>query len=223
MNYKLVKEIIDLVEEFETNGASTHSADVPGFRQWLLSDKQPPAHSQEEPYWEGKERGRSPESAINTLLVHMSRYAKSYSRSAISGSGFSTQEDFIYLITLNSFGAMGKMDLIKRNIQDKPAGMKVIERLLEKDWIEQKDSDTDRRSKIVRITDKGRTALDDQMQSIRKASQVVTGNLTESEKIELIRLLQKLDSFHNPIYRENHDAVSLLDSAYDKYLHNRPK
>jgi hypothetical protein len=61
-----------------------------------------------------KENGRSPESVISTLLVHMNRYAKTYSKSAIAGSGFNTQEEFIYLINLKAFGSMTKMELIKK-------------------------------------------------------------------------------------------------------------
>jgi hypothetical protein len=33
----------------------------------------------------------------------MNRYAKAYSKSAIHGSEFSTQEDFVYLINLKAF------------------------------------------------------------------------------------------------------------------------
>src|SRR5690606_17035671 len=164
MNYKLVKEIINLVEEFEEQMPSTsYNANVEGFKQWLQAGKSGLIAHPEEPYWEGKENGRSPESTINTLIVHMNRYAKTYSRSAISDSDFSTQEDFIYLITLKSFGAMGKMELSKRNIQNIPAGMKVIDRLREKSCIEQQTSETDRRSKITKTTDLGREALDRQM------------------------------------------------------------
>src|SRR5690606_15898083 len=99
MNYKLIKDIINLVEEFEDQMPSaSYNADVEGFKQWLQAGKSGLIAQAEEPYWEGKENGRSPESTINTLIVHMNRYAKTYSRSAISDSDFSTQEDFIYLI-----------------------------------------------------------------------------------------------------------------------------
>jgi len=224
MNYKLIKDIIDLAEKFEQEVSSLpDKADIEGFKSWLQSGDTNRSAPPEDLYWEGKENGRSPESAINTLIVHMNRYAKNYSRSAIAGSEFATQEDFIYLITLKSCGEMGKMELIKRNIQEKPAGMKVIERLLEKSWIEQKASETDKRSKIIRITEKGLEALEQQMAKIRKASQIVTADLTQSEKLDLIRILQKLDAFHKPIYQKNLDPVSLLDTAYDKFLNNSPK
>src|SRR5690554_3404938 len=128
--------------------------------------------TQEEPDWEGKDKGRSPESVINTLIVHMNRYARTYSKSAIYDSEFSTQEDFIYLINLKAFGAMTKTDLIKKNIQDKPVGMQIINRLIKQGWVQQLDSLTDKRSKIISITAQGSIALAQNMQKIRQATEI---------------------------------------------------
>src|SRR5690606_37831786 len=146
------------------------------------------------------------ESVINTLIVHMNRYAKSYSKSAIYGSDFSTQEDFIYLINLKAFGSMSKMELIKKNIQDKPTGMKIIDRLIHNGWVKQDDSKIDKRSKVITIVDKGLMVLEQQMSKIRKATSVVTGDLNKNEKMQLIYLLQKLDHFHKPLYDKNSDS-----------------
>lgn len=191
---------------------------IEGFKCWIadavVSQRQAKAP---EPEWEGKEKGRSPESVINTLIVHMNRYAKIYAKSAIAGSAFSTQEEFIYLINLKSFGAMTKMELIKKNIQDKPAGMKVIERLLKQQWVEQADSATDRRSKILYITSKGSDALEREMAKIRHASRIVTGNLDQDEKMELIRLLSKLEAFHLPIYHKQVESIQLIDCVLEAY------
>ncbi len=118
MNYTLIKDYIDLLEEFETEAQicpDLYPVTIQGFKAWI-SDKENTGQKDdpEEPYWEGKENGRTPESAISTLLVHLNRYAKTYSKSAISHSEFSTQEDFIYLINLKAFGEMTKMALIKK-------------------------------------------------------------------------------------------------------------
>src|SRR5690554_1702639 len=214
MKYKLIREVIDLMEDFEKEQQvwSRFSGDIDGFKQWIY-EKQLVESPLPEPDWEGKEQGRSPESVINTLIVHMNRYAKSYSKSAIHDSDFTTQEDFIYLINLKAFGAMSKMDLIKKNVQEKPAGMQIINRLIKQGWVDQKDSKEDKRSKIININKKGLTALDQQMDKIRKATEIVTGDLTHFEKLELIRLLNKLNDFHLPIYNKNIDPSELLEKV----------
>lgn len=212
MKYHLIREVIDLVEHFEKEqqSSSRFSVDIAGFKRWM-HEKQMAETPMPEPDWEGKERGRSPESVINTLIVHMNRYAKSYSKSAIHDSDFTTQEDFIFLINLKAFGAMTKMDLVKRNIQEKSAGMQIINRLIRQGWVSQEDSMLDKRSKLIQITPKGESALDDRMNKIRSATRIVTGDLEHAEKMELIRLLTKLDEYHKPIFLQNIDSADLLD------------
>ncbi|SMO69694.1 MarR family winged helix-turn-helix transcriptional regulator [Solitalea koreensis] len=214
MDFHLLKDIIDLMWEFENSNSKSNifSNDLSGFKQWVIFSFSK-SESMVEPDWEGKKNGRSPESVISTFIVHMNRYAKNYSKSAIYGSDFSTQEDFIYLINLKAFGEMTKMELIKKNIQDKPVGMQIINRLISQDWVQQKDSETDKRSKVINITAKGLEALDKQMGKIRQATNIVSGDLTHSEKMELIRLLNKLNDFHHPIYCQNLEPDELLNEA----------
>ena len=212
MNYGLIKDVLDLVQEFEieTNNNNHFETSVEGFKNWISTNNNTIVN---EPNWEGKENGRSAESVINTLIVHMNRYAKSYSKSAIVGSDFSTQEDFIYLINLKAFGEMSKMDLIKKNVHEKPVGMQIINRLINQGWIKQRKSKTDKRSKVISISETGLQALGNQMDKIRQATSIVTGNLSQNEKMELIRLLNKLDDFHQPIYDRNIDTEDLLREA----------
>lgn len=217
MNFNLLKDTIDLLEKFEKEKQECggYTEDIMGFQQFLINNYKGSPIA--EPEWEGKENGRNPESVINTLIVQMNRFAKTYSKSAIHESDFSTQEDFIYLINLKVFGPMIKMDLIKRNIHDKPFGMQIINRLIQQQWVDQIDSELDKRSKVVSITEEGLRVLENQMDKIRQASQIVTGDLTRPEKMELIRLLQKLEKFHQPIYDKNIDIADLLTSVAENY------
>jgi len=218
MNYGIAKDIFDLLQQFETeNSNDYYSQDLHGFKQWICDNNNGTISDNDEPYWEGKESGRSPESAISTLLVHLNRYAKTYSKSAISDSDFATQEDFIYLINLKALGSMTKMELIKKNIHDKPVGMLIIARLLKHGWIEQTDSDADKRTKVISISEKGREALENQMVNIRKATEIVAGNLNYGEKMELIRILNKLDRFHYPIFSKNINSRDLIKTVYEEY------
>lgn len=217
MKYSLMRDVIGLLEEFE-NGAleGGYPQNLQGFQRWV-SDQSPSQDAGLEPVWVGKEKGRSAESAISTMLVHMNRYAKSYSKSAIAHSPFSTQEEFIYLINLQAFGAMSKMELIKRNIHEKPVGMQTINRLINLGWVSQRESSTDKRSKVVMITEEGIKILNDQMIRIRQATSIVTGNLTNKEKMDLIRLLSKLNDFHHALYMQNIDNDLLLEVAYQAH------
>ena len=214
MKYDILKSVIDLVEEFEIENSleNIYPDDIEGFKRWI-NVKYNSQEMESEPYWEGKESGRSAESVISTLIVHMNRYAKSYSKSAIYGSDFSSQKDFIYLINLKAFGEMTKMDLIKKNVHEKPAGMQIINRLISQGWVNQTDSEIDKRSKVLKISFKGLNVLENQMDRIRKATEIVTGDLNHPEKMELIKLLNKLNKFHQRIYYKNIETEYLLNEA----------
>ena len=217
MDYGLVKQVLELLEDFETmNVSGQYAFDIDGFKQWIAASAS--VAKGEEPKWESKENGRSPESVISTMLVHLNKYAKTYSRSAMQDSPFSTQEEFIYLINLKAFGAMGKMELIKMNIQDKPTGIQIINRLIKQGWVAQTDSETDKRSKVIAITAYGLETLDKHMTKIRQATRIVSGDLSMNEKMELIRLLGKLTHFHNDIYVKNIEPSVLLQKVISDYL-----
>lgn len=219
MTYDLIKNVINLVEEFENHNAQVknYSNNIDGFKHWIIEAYEQDEILKEEPDWEGKEQGRSPESVINTFIVHMNRYARNYSRAVIHDSDFSTQEDFIYLINLNAFGAMTKMELIKKNVQDKSSGNQIINRLIKLGFVDQKDSKVDKRSKIIDITEKGSEHLEQHMDKVRQATSIVTGNLIYHEKMQLIRLLTKLNEFHHPIYSKNIDPSELLEVVMEDY------
>src|SRR5690554_6627303 len=138
MNYSLIRDVLKLIEEFDNlnQEKEDYSNDIESFKHWVAQSSRI-KKNQPEPDWEGKDKGRGSDSVINTLIVHMNRYAKSYSKAAIFGSDFTSQEDFIYLINLQAFGEMTKMDLTKKNVHEKPTGILIINRLIKKKWLSQ--------------------------------------------------------------------------------------
>ncbi|MBF0597305.1 MarR family winged helix-turn-helix transcriptional regulator [Faecalibacter rhinopitheci] len=208
MKYKLLKDILINLEEFEEfcDENDEQIRDFDAYKSWLINDQ-----SHRDLTWEGKDKGRSLNSIINTLIVHLNRYAKSYSKSVIYNTKFVSQEDFIYLINLRALGPMTKIELIKKNIHEKSPGMQIINRLIANKWIIQVDDVIDRRSKLISITEEGEKMLDENMDKIRNATNIVTGNLSDEEKLKLISLLQKLENYHYPIYNENKKPEELLE------------
>lgn len=211
-NYDLIKDVICLVESFEMASPDKSNQSIDDFIGWIVRNNYNKG-SIREPEWEGKENNRSPESVISTLLVHMNRYAKSYSKSAMLGSDFTTQEDFIFLINLRAFGKMTKMELIKKNVQEKSVGIQIINRLLKNGWVGQMDCEKDKRSTYLYITERGIEALEAIMSNVRVATKIVAGDLDYDEKMELIRLLNKLNQFHKNIYDEGVSTEKLLEKA----------
>ncbi|RNL52126.1 MarR family winged helix-turn-helix transcriptional regulator [Pedobacter jejuensis] len=196
MLYSLLNQLIDLVKKYETE-AEKPSENILEFNNWLNAElKDNVIDSFLEPEWLGKANGRSEDSVINTSLVHLYRYAKMHAKNAIADTSFSTPDEFIYLIGLASGGSMGKTALIKQNIHEKPVGTLIINRLLKKGMIEERLADGDKRSRIISITNLGTQHLKESMDKIKIASANVTEPLSQTEKMNLINLLLKLENFH---------------------------
>lgn len=201
MKYELIIDIIRLVDTFEAD-ITDEKADLQQFGQWLNQYlKQQEGWRADEADWEGKSTGRSADSVINTTLVHLYRYAKLQAKAAIAGTSFSTPDDFIYLINLAVHGSMTKTALIRRNVHEKSAGMQIVKRLIDNGLVEQTASGQDKRNRTLHITEKGTDLLEANMDNIRQASRNVTAPLTDQEKTELIRLLAKLEQYHEGRWR----------------------
>lgn len=215
MNFDLIKSVVELVQQFmeQNERKAIYSNDLQGFTEWINASHKNTA--EEEPDWAGKKSGRSSDSVINTLLIRMGRYAKNYSRS-IGHSVFSSQDDFIYLISLKTRGAMSKMELIRHNVSEKSSGILIINRLIRNGWAEQTVSREDKRTKHIQITEKGLAVLGEHMEEIRKASKAVVGNLSHPEQMLLIAILSKLDEFHDSFYRMHLESNDLLDIVYKR-------
>ncbi len=194
--YKLLQELLLLVEEYEKE-VRPKTEDVDLFIQWTYTRNQSEEHATlPEPEWLGKSKGRTAESAINTSLFHLYRYARLHAKAAIEGSDFATPDELIYLINLKALGEMTKTALIRLNVHEKSAGIQIINRLITNGLVKQDTGDQDKRNKIISITEKGVQAVENSMARFRKASIDVTGNINQQEKLELIRILAKLEDYH---------------------------
>ena len=201
-SYRLIQQLIDLVEQLEeeTPGREHSVHDFAGF---LLTKVGAPADNSvnsevrfgnNDPI--AVERAFQLDNNIGRLFVFMSRYAKSYIKKALEGTALQTGEDFTALAILNTHPQLSKTELISHNLQEKTSGTEVIRRLIAAGLVKQWDDDKDKRSKHIAITDKGKELLYQVFVDMNHVGKMITGKLTNAEKLTLQHLLQKLEDFH---------------------------
>jgi DNA-binding MarR family transcriptional regulator len=150
---------------------------------------------------------------IGKLVVFLNRYAKLLIKKGLQDFPELVNEDFTYLYSLMGCESMTKMQLIEKNIHEKPTGLEVIKRLLKHKIIGERDDENDKRSKRVFLTAKGKGIFFQTLSQMGEVSKIISGNLTASEKIQLFNLLKKLDDFHNPLFLEHkHKTINELTS-----------
>ncbi|WP_460639212.1 MarR family winged helix-turn-helix transcriptional regulator [Larkinella harenae] len=216
MNYQLLRQLLNYAESFEQDITDPEQQTVASFAAWLLNE----TASRPNPSLEGDAKGAvSPDTLIGIMVSYLYRYTRLYSKKVIEDSPLTTLDDFTYLvILLKNENLPTKTELIERNIHEKTMGTEVLRRLLAHGLIEQFDDPDDRRSKRLKLTDRGREVMFALMPRMSQVATLVGGNLTLTEKHHLVYLLSKLHHFHNPIFlsERNESLDTLLEHIQEK-------
>jgi len=215
-SYALIHELLNLVEtlEKENNGREMSIQEFAGFLLNKVSSpvgelaNSDPRFGEEEKYAQAV--AFELDNQIGRLFVYMSRYAKSYIKKTLEGTPLQTGEDFTALAILLTHEHLSKTELINYNLQEKTSGMEVIRRLIAGGLVRQWDNDQDKRGKLIGITGTGRKLLYAVFVEMGHVSKVITGDLTGTEKLQLLYLLQKLENFHFG-HHEKKTILSKLD------------
>ena len=212
--FQLISDLIHLVDKFhQKTKKSTFSLE--SFILWLNREvffkKLPPVsypHNETkrlnlpDVYFPEKTHKKNEYLAIRanvqlTLLIHtLSKHLKHYSKKVLYDTDLVSMDGHTFLSMLNHIESIRKMELIKANYSEVSSGIEVIKRLLRKGFIEEFDDPNDKRSKRVKITNKGKMEYEKTLPDLRKVLDIMAGNLSDEKKIQLNVLLDELNDFH---------------------------
>lgn len=197
-----VQQLLGLVAEYQApkGGRPPRPLTLPAFAAWLMERVAPPATQAPPAGRRVRHEYETDESEIATLLALLSRYAKMYGRLALADSPLVTPDDFAYLATLHPHAPLTKAELIAHNAHEPTTGTQIIRRLLDRDLVREQPNTTDRRSKLLHLTDAGLQLLYPMYERMEQVAQLITGDLTKAEQHQLLHLLHKLDTFHYPVF-----------------------
>lgn len=210
MNYRLLKEIIPLLEQFESEN-SAKDKDLNTFSTWLSQEVE---SSQEDTRL--KEAAEQGDTAITMLISYLYRYTKNYSKKALEDTPLSTFDDFAFLATLSYSGSLTKTELIQMHLLEITSGIEIIKRLGKYGYLTSYQDPNDKRSKRVKLTPKGRLVLEEVMEKMDQAAFIFSGKLSLHDRADLLPVMHKLHDFHSEIFRR--DRKSSLDKIKEKYL-----
>lgn len=155
---------------------------------------------------------------ISILIGRMAKFARNYSKKILSKTNLSGLDDYSFMATLMFYKSLTKSELTHHNLTESTSGADIIRRLEKHEYVEEFDDPNDKRSKRVKITEKGKKVMFMVFNEMEVASMIITGDLTDTEKLFLLKHLRKLDSFHHEIYQT--DRKSELNFIREKYLMN---
>lgn len=156
----------------------------------------------------------SPEAKLASLMGRLIRFVYSYSKKAMQPLQFRNIDDPVYLIALAQMGTPKKSELINEMLSEFPSGIDIIKRLIGMELIEEFPDEFDRRSKRLRITEKGLFALQRCFPEMNKVADIAFGILTHDEQATLIHILNRLDRHHVEHYKDLRNAS--FDEIYER-------
>ena len=202
-NYKLLKELLPYLEKYESRDRPAVLSPVADFSIWLqkemvrderIKDIRAGAETPETTH-----KSEDVRTTISKMVYMMYRYARFYTKKAMVNSEINSLDDFALLVALRTHKSVIKGELIKMFVLEKTTGIEIVNRLIRNGLAKQEDSEEDKRNKKIAITEKGKKELNIIFAEMAKTSEIVTGNLEGEEQLELIRLLTRLDRFHNEL------------------------
>lgn len=203
------KNIVELVNrwaEYETTHPDAAIADF--CAHYLISQEPLPitapveGENNQETAVDGDSEHWRPEARLGALIGRLARYANLYAKKAMQPFEFKSMEEPIYLLALLELGTPKKSELIYAMLSEFPSGIDIINRLIGTGLIEEFPDEHDRRSKRLRITQRGLAKLHACSPALNQVVQVAFGTLSELEKVLLVRVLDRLDAYHNEHFGE---------------------
>lgn len=197
--------LLQQVKEFENSKAYKPNADVEDFRMWM-NDKKYADESPTKLFKNENHKVSFTENEICKQILLLSRYSKLMIRKGLADFPDLANEEFTYLYRLKDEPDLTKIQLIERNGHEKQTGTQIIKRLLEANLLEEKNDENDKRSKRLKLTEKGEETFHESVKMVNQTSKILSGKLNGDEKTELLKTLRKLNEFHSHIYTDYKNA-----------------
>ena len=205
MDGKKVIEVVNLFAEFHNE---TGSDNVSAFSVWL--NRRLNAHP----------AGVANTGDDNRMLVwlthRLSKMFRWYAKETLQANGLTSMDEYFFLISINKIGTPSKTKVYADTITEINTGTQMMKRMIDAGLIEEVTDKQDKRVRRVKLTAKGKRTRENFFQQSVSDLKLKSGNLSETEKKELIRLLAYLEKFHTNIYF-NYSCLS-FEEMIEKHL-----
>lgn len=225
--YDILKQVIDMFEKYENESRRFSLSD---FSQWLSVQFQQPTEDQET-ITELKEipsaqspvsKNRDEGMRFLEYISRISKYHEFYIRKALSDTPINSRLEFLFLQTVHQMERSKKTDLLGLHLVEYSTGMDTIKRLVNNNLLLEVQDDTDKRVKLLKVTEQGKIVLENAEKKISDEKAMFLACISPNKWRKTLPVLQEMDEFHNSVYLKHNnkpfaELLNLMDSL--KYLH----
>ncbi len=227
--YKIIKQLIDLWETYEKEDDRLTLFD---FAKWMVFRLQEEPELNKKIVLKKLSSDLSQKSGyINKLderaqfLEFISRIARLqdfYTRKFFIELPVNTRLEFLFLQTVNVMDKAKKTDLINIHLVEYTTGMDTIRRLVNNGLLKEMHDESDKRAKLLVLTEKGNDVLEQAKYKIEDERNMFLACISANKWKKALPVLREIDSFHYNIYLNHNDKpytelLNLMDSLKHLY------
>ncbi|WP_428651473.1 MarR family winged helix-turn-helix transcriptional regulator [Roseibium sp.] len=136
------------------------------------------------------------------LIRRLQQIAVAVFHGEVEAAGFDlTPVQFAALFRVSTNPGVDQVTLAGLIAYDRTTIAGVVDRLVQKGFLSRKVSEKDRRARVLHMTPKGLTALEQLTPAVLEAQKVILSGLEEEEAAEFMRLLRKATEALNDLSR----------------------
>jgi DNA-binding MarR family transcriptional regulator len=194
-----MNKAVKLINEWANFDEQYPEASIEEFCRHYLIKKREEASQQE------KSDGPQPPQQENVLLKLIGRISgigQLYAGELLRDLPDIQPKDFYYLVTIWHAGDSRKTDIINRQLSELSTGMDILNHLKSISLIEERVDPSDRRAKLISITEKGKKVLYQCFRRMSKVGAILFDEVAEEDRKLCIQLLQNIEIKHTKLALE---------------------
>ena len=226
--YDILKQLIDLFENFEHEN---EQLDVLNFAQWIVSKQHEESELQEKIVnrnTSSRYLGTSApfknhfDDKIRFLeaVAGIARYHEFYTRKVLKDMVINTRLEFLFLQSVDMLERAKKTDLINIYHLEYTTGMDTIRRLINNGLLFEIQDETDKRIKLLIISDLGKVVYEQSKKRMSDESTMFFTAISDNKWKKVLPVLEEIDDFHSDVFQKhNSKPFAELSNLMDSLKH----
>jgi len=190
-------KIVELVCLYQMYYSETQNENLKSFSAWLSKNAEGNNVDEEQ----------STEEIMNIniidLFIRISKFIKLFHKDIFNQHQVKTFEEFKFLQTIKKLENPAKSDVYMHTVTELTTGAKIMKRLIEMGFVKEIDDKLDKRIKRIKLTPKGTKELTEVENNINTNNDKILSYTPESEKANLLAMLNLINGYHSDIYQLN--------------------
>lgn len=193
-----MNKTVQLVNEWATYEASHPEASIEEFCRFYLTAQR--AKLEAAPPFGGSGVPPTPRSFLSKLVGFISSTTGIYFQKAFANiPEIRQKEDFYFLNNIAHKGECRKTEVVYEQLLELTTGIDTLNRLLGAELIQERPDPTDKRAKLLSLTEKGRATLQKCYTAAQKVTKIVFHDLSDEDVLLAIQLLRGVEARHSSI------------------------